>query len=257
MNETLAISEELLEVLNNFSIIELEDLLEGAQMERIDRKYPFHISRIPEVLKGLESDYKIVRAADSLISPYDSWYMDTPDLKFFREHHNGFQNRVKIRYRAYTRTHTTFLEVKRKSNKGLTSKERILCDTMNYPFTADQLKFLEENMEGFDPHVLQPSVYIKYDRIAFTPFDGNERFSIDFNISARIGDKTTNFGEAVILEVMQDRRHTTPIILHMRDLRLREASMSKYCLTMSLLNKDLKSNLFNEDLRRLEKINNQ
>lgn len=257
MIESPAVSDELLEILNEFPIIELEELLEGAQMERIDRKYPFHISRIPEVLKGLESEYEIVRAAGSVISPYDSWYMDTPDLEFFRKHHSGFQNRVKVRFRSYPRTHTTFLEVKRKNNKGRTSKARLLSDGLDYPLSTDQLEFLEENMTGFDPHVLQPSVFIKYDRIAFIPIDGSERFSIDFNISGQIDGKTTNFGEAVILEVMQDRKHTSSVISRLRELRLREASMSKYCLTMSLLDKDLKSNLFKGDLRRLENIMDQ
>lgn len=257
MIESPTISATLLEVLNDFPRIKLEDLQEGAQMERIDRKYPFHISRVPAVLKGLDSEYEIVLAAGSVISPYDSWYMDTPDLAFFKNHHSGFQNRVKVRYRSYPRTQTTFLEVKRKDNKGFTSKERVLSDTLNYPFTPDQLDFLEENMKDFEPNVLQPSVYIEYDRIAFIPKHGNERFSIDFNISGQIDGKTTNFGEAVILEVMQDRRHTTPIISRLRELRLREASMSKYCLTMSLLDKSLKSNLFKQDLRRLEKIMNE
>jgi len=257
MSETLSISEDLQKVLNKFERIELTDLRDGAQMERIDRKYPVHISRIPEVLRGLESEYKIVRAAGSVVSPYDTWYMDTPELKFYRIHHDGFLNRDKVRYRAYPRTRTTFLEVKRKNNKGRTSKARILCNSMVYPFSPDKLKFLEENMQGFDPQVLRPSIFIKYDRIAFINPNGKERFSIDFNISAQIDDKTTNFGEAVILEVMQDRRHTSPIISRLRELRLREASMSKYCLTMSLLNKDLKSNLFKRDLRKLEKIMNE
>lgn len=257
MSETLSISEDLQKVLNKFERIELTDLRDGAQMERIDRKYPFHISRIPEVLRGLESEYKIVRAAGSVVSPYDTWYMDTPELKFFKIHHNGFLNRLKVRFRAYPRTETTFLEVKRKSNKGYTSKSRMLSDGMNYPLNAEQLKFLEENMDGFDPHTLQPSVFIKYDRIAFTPIEGEERFSIDYNITAEIDGKKTNFGEAAILEVMQDDRYTSPVILHLRDLRLRESSMSKYCLTLSRLNQDLKSNLFKTDLRRLEKIMNE
>ena len=133
MSELPQLSGELLKVLNDFAVIELEDLLEGAQMERIDRKFPFHISRVPEVLKGLESEYKIVRAAGSVISPYKSWYMDTPDNEFFRKHHSGILNRDKVRYRSYPSTNTTFLEVKRKNNKGLTSKSRMLCDQMDKP----------------------------------------------------------------------------------------------------------------------------
>ena len=257
MSELPHLSGELLKVLNDFAVIELEDLLEGAQMERIDRKFPFHISRVPEVLKGLESEYKIVRAAGSVISPYNSWYMDTPDKEFFRKHHSGILNRDKVRYRSYPSTNTTFLEVKRKNNKGLTSKSRMLCDQMDFPFASSQLKFLEENLTGFNPKVLKPSVNIKYNRIAFTHLDGKERFSIDFNLTASRDGKTTDFGEAVILEVMQDRRFTSPIISRLRELRLREASMSKYCVTLSLLDPDLKSNLFKPNLRSLEKIMNE
>jgi|SRR5690554_1253558 len=257
MSEKPKISDELREVLNRFPIIELEDLRDGAQMERIDRKYPFHISHVPEVLRGLESDYKIVRAAGSVVSPYNSWYMDTPDFMFFRNHHSGFLSRDKVRYRAYPRTNTTFLEIKQKNNKGYTSKERIPSSAMNFPLKEDQLAFLRENMKDVDPQGLQPSVYIKYDRIAFIPKDENERFSIDLNILGQIDDKTTNFGDAVILEVMQDRRHTSPIIKRLRELRLQEASMSKYCVTLSLLDSVLISNLFKQNIRRLEKIMNK
>src|SRR5690554_1633363 len=122
MNEKQSVSIELLEILNNFKRIELDDLPEGAQMERIDRKYSFHNSRVTEVIKGLEAEYEIVYAANSVISPYDSWYMDTPDFMFYRVHHNRVLNRDKVRYRSYPRTRTTFLEVKRKNNKGRTSK---------------------------------------------------------------------------------------------------------------------------------------
>ncbi len=254
MNDSVVISSELIAALEVFERVPLEDLLEGAQMDRIDRKFPFHISQVPRVLNALERDYKIVKAAGSVISPYDSLYFDTADYLFFRRHHNGYLHRNKIRYRSYPRTHTTFLEVKRKSNKGRTAKSRILCSDLNFPLKKDRIEFLSENMTNMDPESLVPSVFIKYHRIAFIAEDGNERFSLDFNIRAKLEDKETDFGEVVILEVKQDQKFTSPIIARMRELRLGEASLSKYCLALTMLKPDLKSNRFKMDLRRLEKI---
>jgi len=254
MNDGALISSELMTALQSFERVPLEELLEGAQMDRIDRKFPFHISEVPKVLKGLEGDYKIVKAAGSVISPYDSLYFDTADYLFYRKHHSGFLNRDKIRYRSYPRTHTTFLEVKRKSNKGRTAKSRILCSDLNFPLKSDRMEFLSENMKKIDPKSLIPSVFIKYHRIAFIAEDGDERFSLDFNIRAKLDDKETDFGSAVILEVKQDHKFTSPIIARLRELRMGEASMSKYCLALTMLKPSLKSNRFKMALRRLEKI---
>lgn len=253
MNDTTLISSELLAVLKEFERIPLEEL-EEAQMDRIDRKFPFHISKLPSVLKGLESDYKIVKAAGSVISPYDSLYFDTTDYLFFRKHHSGFLNRDKIRYRSYPRTHTTFLEVKRKSNKGRTAKSRILCADLNFPLKTDRMDFLAENLSTVDPKSLIPSVFIKYNRIAFIAEDGDERFSIDFDVRAKLDDKETDFGNVAILEVKQDHKFTSPIIARLRDLRMGAASLSKYCLALAMLKPDLKANRFKMDLRRLERI---
>lgn len=254
MNDSTLISSELLAALQGFERVPLGELLEGAQMDRIDRKFPFHISQIPNVLKGLGANYKIVKAAGSVISPYDSLYFDTADYLFFRKHHSGFLNRDKIRYRSYPSTNTTFLEVKRKSNKGRTAKSRMLCSDLNYPLKKDKMEFLSEHISNIDPKNLVPSVFIKYNRIAFIAEDGNERFSLDFNIRAKLHESETDFGSVVILEVKQDHKFTSPVIARLRELKMSEASMSKYCLALTMLKPDLKANGFKMDLRRLEKI---
>lgn len=248
------IASEVMEVVEKFEHIPLEEVLEGAQMERVDRKYPFHISEVPKILEGLAGNYKIVNAAGSVVSPYDSLYFDTADYLFYRKHHNGFLNRDKIRYRSYPRTRTTFLEVKCKSNKGRTAKSRIECTDLKFPLKKDRMQFLSENISKIDPKTLVPSVFINYQRIAFISKEGNERFSLDFNISATLGNKETDFGNVVILEVKQDHKYTSPIIARLREMQIGEASMSKYCLTLAMLKPELKANRFKMNLRQLRKI---
>ena len=254
MSSSSLITSELMAAFGEFERVPLEELLEGAQMERVDRKFPFHISEVTKILEGLAGSYKIVKAAGSVVSPYDSLYFDTTDYLFFRKHHNGFLNRDKIRYRSYPRTHTTFLEVKSKNNKGRTAKSRIECADLNFPLKRDRIEFLAENITKIDPASLIPSVFIKYKRVAFISTDGTERFSLDFNITATLGDKETDFGSVVILEVKQDYKFTSLVISRLRELHIGEASMSKYCLALAMLKPDLKSNRFKMSLRQIHKI---
>lgn len=254
MKNKFEISPELQTLLNRFQVVELEDLMGGAQMERIDRKFPFHISKLPLVLSGLEKDYKIINAFGNLLSPYETLYLDTPDKAFYQIHHNGILYRDKARFRLYANTQTAFLELKRKSNKSRTAKWRIRVDNIHFPLVAREIEFLEKYLPPETVRSLQPSVRIKYERLAFVGEDQDERFSIDFNIRSKYDGKTSNFGNVVILEVKQDHIYTSPIISHMQKLRIKEGGMSKYCLNLVRQETRLKSNLFKPSLRRLEKI---
>lgn len=243
--------------LSKFEVILLEDMSVGAQMERIDRKFAFHVSRIPEVICEVESNYSIVKAAGKNISLYNSTYLDTEEFLFFQRHHRGALHRDKIRFRTYPNTGTTFLELKRKSNRGRTAKLRIQRESGRIDIDKESKHFIRENAPQINPDTLITSARIDYQRIQFISKTDDERFSIDFDISAHYRGSDFNFGNVAILEVKQDRKFTSSIIAQMRDLRIREASMSKYCLALAALDPSLKSNRFKPDLRRLRKIQNE
>lgn len=243
--------------LADFDVILLEEVPEGAQMVRIDRKFAFHVSRIPDVLNGIQSQYSIVKAAGKRISLYNSVYLDTPEFLFFNRHHRGYLHRDKVRFRSYSNTGTTFLEVKHKSNTGKTLKERILRETQSLDLDSRARRFLSEEISEIDPGNLKLSAQVNYQRIQFISKDRHERFSIDFDIHAHLDENSVEFGPVAILEIKQDYRLPTPIVLRMRDMRYYEVGLSKYCLAMTMLKPDLKSNRFKADLRRLRKITNE
>lgn len=247
-------SKRLQEVLQGYEVILLDDIPVGAQMERIDRKYAFPASRIPEVLTGLEPWYTIVEAAGRNISFYESTYLDTTDFTFYQLHQRGAANRDKIRFRSYPYTGTRFLEIKHKTNKGHTVKERIPWHDKTFELNENAHAFLRQHADHLPVSRLRESCRIDYRRIQFIARDQRERFSVDFEIEAFLDTGSISFGEVAILEVKQDVRSDSPIVLKMRDLRIFEASMSKYCLALTMLKPDLKSNRFKEDLRRLRKI---
>lgn len=253
-NKDVNISPKLLAAIQQFEEVNLENLPVGAQMERIDRKFPFHISELPEVLIGLEKYYKIINAFGKVISPYDTLYLDTPDKKFYRIHHNGILHRDKIRFRSYPHTATTFLEVKRKNNKNRTAKWRIPVQDIHFPLTHTEKDFLMSRLSANVVNALQPSVRIKYFRMAFYSETERERLSIDFEISGTLYGKKADFGNVAVLEVKQDHLHTSPIIKKMRNLKIREAGMSKYCLHLAMIDKEAKKNLFMPALRSMNRI---
>lgn len=79
--------EELLAA-SEFPAIGLEELDQVRLLDRIDTKSFFHRSLVPALLARLRDDYFILETAGTRIASYDSLYFDTPELAFYRQHHN-------------------------------------------------------------------------------------------------------------------------------------------------------------------------
>lgn len=240
-------------VLGPFERLGLNDFGDGRFAERRDRKFPCHIEEIVHVVEGLQDDYDLITPNDETISSIGTLYFDTPHYDFFADHHRGKGSRLKVRFRKYPDTETSFLEVKKKSVKGLTLKERIITD-----FEADQIskemrEFLADNGISTSEE-LKAVLEVKYRRFSFISKDRTERFSIDFEVTYNNSHGEGDFGDLAIIEVKQPRLETTPIVKKIRENRIREASLSKYCLSLTSLNPDLKSNRFKPALRNLQAL---
>jgi len=251
------IPESIWNAVNRFEEIGLDDLPGENLMERIDRKFVASIFEVGPFLQGLEGGYQIVKAAGSVVAPYRSVYLDTEDFKYFNKHRRGFSNRIKVRYRTYPKTDTTFLEYKSKNNKGRTSKTRIPLSDLEYPFSKDSRSFLEGLLPARDLNELQKSVEIEYDRLGFISKEGQERFSVDFDLRGKFNQKEVHFGDLAIIEVKQDKYTLSSVVKQLREKGIREASMSKYCMTLSLLKPSLKWNTFKPTLHRIRKIDKE
>ena len=68
--------------------------------------------------------YKVLEIDNERVHSYRSLYYDTDDRKFYLDHHNQRVNRNKVRFREYVGSKLTYLEIKRKNNKGKTIKKR-------------------------------------------------------------------------------------------------------------------------------------
>lgn len=238
-------------ILERFTRVGLNEFGDGRFGQRKDRKFPCHIKDITHIVEGLEDEYDLVVPLDSAISKIDTHYFDTPSFDFFKSHHRGKSRRLKVRFRKYPDTKTSFLEVKRKSAKGTTFKDRV-----ESPFERNDLSnglgsFLTEN-GVIDYEDLQRVLNVKYRRYSFVSKDRTERFSIDFEVEFSHDGKHGTFGDLAIFEVKQERFKMSPVVKKLRENQIQEKSLSKYCLSLSYLNSDLKSNRFKPALRNLQ-----
>ncbi|MBO7432154.1 MAG: VTC domain-containing protein, partial [Salinivirgaceae bacterium] len=98
-------------------------------MNRIDSKYLTNESVLLAILRDAHAEgYRALVVEGKKVSPYNSMYYDTPELRMFLDHHNRRMVRQKVRTRVYVASGQTFLEIKHKNNKKRTKKKRTEID---------------------------------------------------------------------------------------------------------------------------------
>lgn len=240
-----------------FEPIGLKDLERVELMDRQDTKYFFRADLLPEILRKIGQYYNVLEIENRRCFQYDSLYYDTPNFKLYHQHHNRRLNRYKIRYRKYVESDLTFFEVKLKSNKGRTIKERVKCNDIQPQLSQHVFDFLQKKI-GADAGELQPQMQISYKRITLADKGFKERVTIDLDMNFARGDAHYPFGELAIVEIKQGKfDRQSPFITALHELHILPGSLSKYCFAVAQHCEGVKTNRFKKLMRRVEKINAQ
>jgi hypothetical protein len=230
--------------LQQFSSHSLSEQVEVDLADRTDSKYLLPIQLLPRLLAALKAEHTVLESADHRIFTYENTYFDTPEWDLYLRHHNGKLNRHKCRFRRYHETDTSYLEIKFKSNKLRTVKNRI-------PWHAEQPAPALENHE-----TVQPSLYVNYRRITLWNRASNERLTLDFDLHyCRPGqDNTVRLPKLLIAELKRDGKvYGSKFVRRAKDYGFTPQSFSKYCVGVCLTdNGKLKRNRFKPMLRRLD-----
>jgi len=129
---------------SSFSPISLEEMDGVKLMNRTDTKFTFSISVLPELFQNLSPFYNVLEIDNKRIHEYKSLYFDTKKRKFYYDHHNQRVNRFKVRFREYVDSGLTFLEVKRKNNKGKTIKKRLKVKDIVTSIKSEQQEYINK-----------------------------------------------------------------------------------------------------------------
>lgn len=225
-------------------------------MERTESKFMLNVTRIPEFLLLLQADYRVLDLDTIRIQRYESLYFDTKDFQLYMAHHSGRASRIKIRARKYVESQTSFLEVKTRSNRGRTLKERISITEVRTIIPADQGVFLKSKTL-FRPSELESKLWSDCSRITLIHKDRPERITIDFEIRFRQSDQTVQLPHLAIIEIKQIRASTSLATRVLRQMGIRQISLSKYCLGVVKLYSGVRKNNFKPLILQLNKIKNE
>lgn len=236
-----------------FSSISLEEMNSVALMKRTDTKFVIHKSQLLEVLKEIYNDYKILEIKEDKIMTYSSLYFDTLDNQFYNNHHNGKNNRTKIRQRKYVESDLCFLEIKQKNGKGETNKSRIQIPDFETDLSENSTNFITETT--LKDYNLTPSLWNRFNRITLVNIQSKERVTIDLNLSYKNNKDEKKYENLVVIEVKQERvNRNSKIVKTLKSIKEHPYSISKYCIGMISLYNDLKYNVFKKKLIKINKI---
>jgi hypothetical protein len=239
--------------LHLFEPISLEEMDSVKLQDRTDTKFVFHADQLNNILERISPGYRILELNGKRASPYETLYFDTPAMDLFHSHHRGKLNRYKVRFRKYVDSDLTFFEVKFKSNRGRTVKRRITSQAIHTEISGKEADFLRE-ISPLDPNSLIPVVWVYYNRATLVGKHSPERLTLDFNLAYRFNGKDINYSELIIAESKQDRSARSPFIRHMKELHIRQGSISKYCLGIMGLYDFVKRNNFKPKIRKINKV---
>ncbi len=243
------------ENLNTFESISLEEMNVVKLLDRVDTKFTFHIDKLNEILSIISNDYKILTINNLRFARYETRYYDTPAYEMYTKHHNGKLNRKKVRFRTYMDTNIHYFEVKNKTNKGRTIKTRLRREMNDYNIT-DNAKALLETKTQYLTEELQEAIRIFYKRITLVSKNMTERLTIDFEMRYVLNEKEKEYPNLVIAELKQDKSSKSHFAVLMNTLKIKDISMSKYCLGVASLADNVKKNNFKSKIHYVDKLCN-
>jgi hypothetical protein len=240
-------------ILSDFKPVSLEEIEEVKLMNRIDRKYWFHISKLNQILEFTLADYDVLEINGLRLMEYQTTYFDTPENTMYLKHHNRKLNRHKVRQRKYVSTNSSFLEIKLKTNKKRTIKKRIAADFERTDFSNTEMNFIKEK-SMFQGDELYSSLNNKFNRITLIHKNKLDRCTIDISPKFWNNNGEVKFDNLVVFELKRGRSlKSSPMVSLLRKLQIRQRGLSKYCTGRAMLEPELKQNAFKPRLRFLNK----
>jgi VTC domain len=239
--------------LNSFRGISLAEMDSVRLMDRVDTKFAISMDELPGLLEKLKELYSVVDINGLRLPSYESMYFDDDNFTFYKAHHNGREERFKVRIRNYVESGLFFLEVKHRL-KGRVIKKRIQLSGFEKELSESSKKFVDAIVRENGP--LHASMMNSYKRITLVDVVREERLTIDIDLKFTWEGKTNRFDNLVILELKQKRfdRHGQFNQI-MRKMNKRPYRLSKYCIgSLSLYKGKIKHNMFKEKMLQIDKI---
>lgn len=240
---------------SQFESINLNEINHLKLQKRVDDKFVLPISKINLLLDKIKNDYKILEINGERELKYHTTYFDTLQYDLYLNHHNRRFNRYKIRMRTYKVSNQSFLEIKRKNNKGQTIKSRMSIDRIgtltkkHYNYIKSIIPLSEGNLEK--------SIENSFCRITLVSFKTLERITIDFDLNFLFNNNESPVSHISIIEIKKEKKTiSSPINKALKEMNIYPTGFSKYCIGMTYIHPEIKQNSFKQNKLHIKKLEN-
>ena len=229
-----------------------EVLSEAALQTRIDRKYLLTPEQFDELGRRISGSFKVLDIDGRRVFGYESVYFDTPALDLFRAHRQGRRRRYKARVRTYLDSGACMFEVKLKGRRGETVKHRRPYDVadrwrLNEEASAFLSRLLHEQYGEIMPE-LEAALTTCYSRLTLVDLEGGARLTCDVDLVCSRGEERARGADMILVESKCSGSGGTADAA-LRQMGVRPISISKYCVAVALLHRNLAANKWNRTLR--------
>lgn len=244
--------------LSCFKPVSLNEMDSVRLMNRTDTKYVFPANRLESILELASLKYKVLEIEEQRDFSYTTTYLDTDDFLFFYHQSIGKLHRHKVRYRVYESSGTSFLEIKRKTNKNRTIKWRIINNLNHETCDRQAVEFLKAYIPD-TCYYLKPVITNKFNRITLVGLDTLERITLDYSLSfVSKEDKKLDMPYLAIAELKREGFSShSPFIEIIRKFNIRQTGFSKYCIGSALLYDLPNKNRLKQKFILINKIKNE
>lgn len=252
-------------LLDGLAGIDLESLDRQAALQtRTDRKYLVEPGRLGTVLAlttGAGDNappVRILEIGGERTFGYRSTYFDTPALISYQRAARSRPTRFKVRTRSYLSTGTCWLEVKVRSARGETVKNRIeLPPGSDRHLTPAARQFLAGH-DQIAPHLdsLAPMLVTTYQRSTLScgAPDSPQRVTVDADLHCALADGSDvalgDLSRLLIVETKSSGHGPGPFDRALWELGIRPTVISKYAVGMAAAHRALPANKWHRLLQR-------
>lgn len=237
-----------------FDPISLEQMDAVALLNRTDTKYMLTHSQLLAALAAVQNDYWMLAVNGQRLNHYRTLYFDTPNFDLYGMHVNERSNRYKVRSREYADTNLAFLEVKHKTPKGRTIKDRVHTQKLVLGMDLASEAWLED-VFPYDSRVLEPKLWNSFTRLTLVGKRCPERVTLDVDLSFQANGQSVQLDQLAVAEVKMDVcSQVSPFREQMHTQHIPVDGFSKYCIGIAMLYDQVKKNSLKPKLHKIQKI---
>ena len=237
-----------------FDPISLKQMDGVALLNRIDTKFVMTTGQMLCTLAQLQPDYWMLAVKGQRLNHYRTLYFDTSDFALYHAHVNERPERYKVRSRKYTDSQLSFLEVKHRTRKDRTIKERIRTSEQVEQMNPEMATWLN-SVAPLDGSSLKPKLWNTFSRLTLVSKQYCERVTLDVDLSFSSDDKQVQLDGIAIAEVKMDSAScNSPFLVQMLSQRIRQRGFSKYAMGIALLYDGVKKNSLKPKMLWLDKM---